>query len=131
MRWHCDVDEWDAIGRQQLSGKPSYPEFSFHDRPIPNEQPPPMDIHGPKYDVSDACKAWVHETKAALQPYALGAYGQLAGNASVYDEQTAHDYHTPGEGAYGWASNLARLRAAKAKFDPNDLFVNTDHIKKA
>ena len=79
----------------------------------------------------DACKAWVHETKAALQPYALGAYGQLAGNASTYDEQTSHEYHTPGEGTYGWASNLARLRAAKARFDPKDLFVNTDHIKKA
>lgn len=88
----------------------------------------------------DACKVWVHQTKAALQPYSLGAYGQLAGNASTYavvhkpvnyDEQAAHEYHTPGEGAYGWATNMSRLRAAKAKFDPSDLFVNTDHIKKA
>ena len=81
----------------------------------------------------NACKAWVHETKAALQPYALGAYGQLPGNVSAYDEheQDHHDYHTPGEGPFGWASNLARLRAAKAKFDPNGLFVNTAHIKEA
>ena len=84
----------------------------------------------------NACKTWVHETKAALQPYALGAYGQLAGNASAYakpeyDEHTSHSYHTPGEGPYGWATNLARLRAAKAKFDPKDLFVNTDFIQKA
>ena len=51
--------------------------------------------------------------------------------ASAYGEQSEHEYHTPGEGPYGWASNLARLRAAKAKFDPKDVFVNTDHIKKA
>ena len=73
----------------------------------------------------------MHKAKAALQPYALGAYGQLAGNESAYGEQSEHEYHTPGEGPYGWASNLARLRAAKAKFDPKDVFVNTDHIKKA
>lgn len=94
----------------------------------------------------EAAKAWVRETKAALKPYAAGSYAQLAGSGSSYaaDKASAavleptptaatameeHDYAIPGQTGYGWyTEKMARLRQAKAKYDPKDLFVNTDHI---
>ena len=83
----------------------------------------------------EACKSWVRDTKNALQPFGVGAYGQLAGNASAYkvahagDDDWAHEYVIPGQPGLGWASNLPRLRTAKAKYDPKSLFVNTDRIE--
>ena len=91
----------------------------------------------------EAVKQWVRDTKTALQPFAPRDYGQLSGNTSAYaapepapphgddDDAWAHEYATAGQSAYGWSSNFPRLRAAKANYDPKDLFVNTDHIPPA
>ena len=103
-------------------------------------------------------KKWVHDTKAALSPYRIGAYGQLAGSGSAYavtapvvkplstdemvvgeepsataevvsEEEEAHSYVLPGQSGLGWhAEKLKKLRAIKAKYDANDVFVNTDHV---
>lgn len=55
--------------------------------------------------------AWADSVSAALAPHALpGGYAGLLGSDA--DEQIAH--------AYG--SNGARLRAAKAHFDPDGIF---------
>ena len=69
----------------------------------------------------------MHETKKALTDTGtvLGAYGQLLGNAELASEEYAHDYYKTSI----WVSNLGRLQKAKAKYDPKDLFRNTEHVK--
>ena len=75
-------------------------------------------------------------TKKALAPYVAGVYGQLGGNASALrpgagdgDDAWSHEYAAGSGSGYGWNANLPRLVEAKAKFDPTNLFANTDNVK--
>lgn len=56
------------------------------------------------------CRSWMTEFGEALAPYVNGAYVNVP-NAGVADWETAY-----------WGSNVDRLRAIKAKYDPHDVF---------
>lgn len=82
----------------------------------------------------DAAKGWVRTLKTNLAPFTSGAYGQLVGNVSTFatalkTEDWDHEYTAAGQPGYGWKGNLPRLAKAKAKYDPTNLFANTDNIK--
>ncbi len=56
------------------------------------------------------CRAWNAEFSQALRPYVSGAYVNVP-NAGMADWETAY-----------WGPNVDRLRAIKAKYDPNNVF---------
>ena len=56
------------------------------------------------------CEAWIAEFHEALQPYVDGAYVNVP-NAGMPEWETAY-----------WGPNVDRLRAIKAKFDPENVF---------
>ena len=65
----------------------------------------------------DAAKKWVRDVKAALAPYAAGAYGQLSGNASAFPtmdgestEQHASIHQRPSSWRRRVTTKLAALR---------------------
>jgi FAD/FMN-containing dehydrogenase len=60
--------------------------------------------------LTPTCEAWIAEFDAALQPYVNGAYVNVP-NAGMPDWETAY-----------WGSNVDRLRAIKAKYDPDNVF---------
>ena len=56
------------------------------------------------------CLAWIAEFSEALAPYVNGAYVNVP-NAGMADWETAY-----------WGPNVDRLRAIKAKYDPDNVF---------
>jgi len=56
------------------------------------------------------CEAWIAEFYEALRPYVNGAYVNVP-NAGMPGWETAY-----------WGSNVDRLRAIKAKYDPDNVF---------
>jgi FAD/FMN-containing dehydrogenase len=56
------------------------------------------------------CQSWVAEFNQALAPYVNGGYVNVP-NAGLADYETAY-----------WGPNVNRLRAIKAKYDPNNVF---------
>jgi FAD/FMN-containing dehydrogenase len=60
--------------------------------------------------LTPTCEAWIAEFYEALQPYVNGAYVNVP-NAGMPDWETAY-----------WGSNVDRLRAIKAKYDPDNVF---------
>jgi FAD/FMN-containing dehydrogenase len=60
--------------------------------------------------LTDECQSWITEFGEALQPYVNGAYVNVP-NAGMPDWATAY-----------WGPNVDRLRAVKAKYDPENVF---------
>ena len=60
--------------------------------------------------MTPVCLDWIAEFAEALAPYVNGAYTNVP-NADMADWETAY-----------WGSNVDRLRAIKAKYDPNNVF---------
>jgi FAD/FMN-containing dehydrogenase len=56
------------------------------------------------------CLDWIAEFAEALAPYVNGAYTNVP-NADMADWETAY-----------WGEGVDRLRAIKAKYDPNNVF---------
>jgi hypothetical protein len=66
---------------------------------------PPVDTA-----LTQACLTWLAEFSEALQPFVNGAYVNVP-NAGIADWETAY-----------WRSNVERLRAVKAAYDPDNVF---------
>jgi len=60
--------------------------------------------------LTPVCLDWIAEFAEALAPYVNGAYTNVP-NADMTDWETAY-----------WGPNVDRLRAIKAKYDPNNVF---------
>jgi FAD/FMN-containing dehydrogenase len=60
--------------------------------------------------LTSKCLAWVAEFNQALEPYVNGAYVNVP-NAGMADWESAY-----------WGPNVDRLRAIKAKYDPDNVF---------
>jgi FAD/FMN-containing dehydrogenase len=60
--------------------------------------------------LTDLAQAWFAEFSTALDPYVAGAYSNVP-NAGQADWATAY-----------WGTNVERLRAIKAKYDPDNVF---------
>jgi FAD/FMN-containing dehydrogenase len=60
--------------------------------------------------LTSKCLAWIAEFNQALEPYVNGAYVNVP-NAGMADWESAY-----------WGPNVDRLRAIKAKYDPDNVF---------
>lgn len=60
--------------------------------------------------LTEVCLAWISDFTEALAPYVNGAYPNVP-NAGLADWATAY-----------WGGHVDRLRAVKAKYDPEDVF---------
>jgi len=60
--------------------------------------------------LTPVCLDWIAEFAEALAPYVNGAYTNVP-NADMADWETAY-----------WGEGVDRLRAIKAKYDPNNVF---------
>ena len=70
----------------------------------------PAETAGEADPLTPKCLAWIAEFSEALAPYVNGAYVNVP-NAGMADWETAY-----------WGAGVDRLRAIKAKYDPDNVF---------